>query len=265
MARRVDLAQSQHLRVLLYGIPGSTKTRTAATAALDPRTAPALMLNAAGNPISIRDYDPPPDVVDIEQLRDVNAPYDWIVKGQPENHPFAKQFDLTPPYKSLIVDQLTDVQRMSFALVTGNTTLAPGNHPQRAGFKEFGSVLGQMVNFAKLYFSLPIHVIMTCLEQAKTNEATGAITYSPLLWGQSNIEVPGYAYVVARLMHRSLLKKQALKMMEDADASTTSVAFFVPSGTFLAKDQYGALGQWMVDPSIPKMVDLIYPNSQGEQ
>lgn len=260
MAKRVDLTKSQYLRVLLYGVPGSTKTRTAATAALDERTAPALLLNAAGNPISVRDYDPPPDVVEVEKLKDVNAPYDWILRGQPETHPFPKEFDLNPPYKTLIVDQLTDVQRMSFALITGNTTLAPGNHPTRSGFKEFGAVLGQMVNFTKLYYSLPIHVIMTCLEKSEKNEATGAITYSPLLWGQSNIEVPGYAYVVARLVHRSKLKKHALRQLEQADESTTSVAFFVPSGTFIAKDQYGALGDWMVDPSIPKMVDLIYPN-----
>ncbi len=265
MASRVDIQESPFLRILLYGIPGSTKTRTAATAALDERLAPTLLLNAAGNPVAIRDYDPPPDVIEIEELKDVNAPYDWIMRGQPEEHPFCKEFELNPPYKTLIVDQLTDVQRMSFALVTGNTNLAPGNIPTRAGFQQFGAVLGQMVNFAKLYFSLPIHTVMTCLEQAKVNDATGAINYSPLLWGQSNVEVPGYAYVVARLVHRSRLKKNVLKVMEDADASTTSVAFFVPSGSYIAKDQYGALGQWMVDPSIPKMFDKIYPNHTPNQ
>jgi len=264
MASRVDVSASPHLRILLYGVPGSTKTRTAATAALDERLAPALLLNAAGNPVAIRDYDPLPDVINIEELKDVNAPYDWIIKGQKENHPFCKEFSLSPPYKTLIVDQLTDVQRMSFALVTGNTNLAPGSHPTRSGFQQFGAVLGQMVNFTKLYFSLPIDVVMTCLEQAKKNESTGAINYSPLLWGQSNIEVPGYAYVVARLVHRSRLKSRALRVMEDANAETTSVAFFVPSGTYIAKDQYGALGQWMVDPSIPKMYDKIYPDNKNK-
>lgn len=257
MASRIDVSKEPYLRVLLYGVPGSTKTRTAATAALDERTAPALMLNAAGNPISLRDYASLPDIINIEELSDVNAPYDWILKGQPEKHPFCRQFDLNPPYKTLIVDQLTDVQRMSFAQVTGNKALAPGSHPARTERQHFGSVLGQMVNFAKLYYSLPLHVIMTCLEKKTVNDATGAVTYSPLLWGQSDVEVPGYAYIVARLVHRSNIKGRALKMMEDADENTTAVAFFVPSGTFLAKDQYGALGPWMVDPSIGKMVDLI--------
>jgi hypothetical protein len=247
-----------YLRLLLYRKPGSTKTRTAGTAVFDERTHPVLYLNAAGNPISIREYDPAPDVIEIEQLKDVNEPYDWIRKGQPENHPFVKRLDLNPPYKTLVVDQLTDVQRMSFAHVTGNKNLAPGNHPERVQRQHFGSVLGQMVNFAKLYFDLPLHVIMTCLEKTTVNELTGAVTYSPLLWGQSDTEVPGYAYCVARLVHRSQTSKKVLRIVEDVDDSTVSVAFFTPGGTFYAKDQYGALGPWMADPSIPKMVDLIF-------
>jgi hypothetical protein len=258
MATKVDIGNEPYLRILLYGKPGSTKTRTACSAALDERTGPALLLNAAGNPISIRDYDPPPDIIDLEALKDVNAPYDWILKGQPESHPFCQAFDLNPPYKTLIVDQLTDIQRMSFAQVTGNKSMGPGDHPQRVQRQHFGSVLGQMVNFAKLYYSLPVHVIMTCLEKTTVNEATGAVTYSPLLWGQSDTEVPGYAYIVARLVHRSILPSKALRIIEDADANTTSVAFFVPSGTYLAKDQTGALGQWMADPTIGKMVDKIF-------
>lgn len=258
MAKRLDIGMEPYLRMLLYGKPGSTKTRTAATAALDERTAPVLLLNAAGNPIAIRDYKPAPDVINIEDLKDVNAPYDWIRKGQPETHPFCKEFDLEPPYRTLIVDQLTDVQRLSFAHVTGNKNLAPGDHPARVQRQHFGAVLGQMVNFAKLYYSLPVHVIMTCLEKTTVNEATGAVSYSPLLWGQSDTEVPGYAYIVARLMHRSVLPNKALKIIEDVDANTVSVAFFTPGGTFYAKDQYGALGDWMAAPTLTKMVDKIF-------
>lgn len=258
MAKRVDIGMEPYLRILLYGKPGSTKTRTAATAALDERTAPVLLLNAAGNPIAIRDYDPLPHVVEIEELSDVNAPYDWIRLGQPESHKFCKAYDLEPPYKTLIVDQLTDVQRLSLAQVTGNKGLSPGEHPSGTTQRQFGSVLGQMVNFAKLYYSLPIHVIMTCLEKTTKNDATGAIFYSPLLWGQSDTEVPGYAYVVSRLMHRSVLPNKALRIIEGVDDSTVSVAFFTPGGTFYAKDQYGALDDWMAAPSLTKMVDKIF-------
>lgn len=257
MAKRVILEEADYLRILLYGKPGSTKTRTAASASLDERTAPTLLLNAAGNPLAIRDYDPAPDIIDLDELSDVNAPYDWIRRGQDPNHSFCKKYELNPPYRTLIVDQLTDLQRMSFAHVTGSKDIGPGEYPQRVQRQHFGSVLSQMVNFAKLYYSLPINVIMTCLEKTTTNEMTGAVTYSPLLWGQSDTEVPGYAYVVARLVHRSAVDKRTLKVVEDADSSTVSVAFFMPGGTFIAKDQTGSLGRYMADPSVTKMVDRI--------
>lgn len=258
MAKRIDLTLDPYLRLLLYGQPGSTKTRTSGTAALDERTSPALLLNAAGNPIAIRDYESVPDIINLDELSDVNAPYDWIRRGQPENHGFCEKFDLTPPYKCVIVDQLTDLQRMSFAQVTGSKGLGPGEYPTRVTQQHFGLVLGQMVNFARLYYSLPIHIIMTALEKKTENKMTGAVTYSPLLWGQSDTEVPGYAYVVARLVHRSRVSKNALKIVEDVDDNTTSVAFYMPSGTYLAKDQYGSLGRWMADPSVTKILDLIY-------
>lgn len=261
MAKRVEVSHESYLRVLFYGKPGSTKTRTGASATLDERTSPLLILNASGNPLSIREYDPQPDIIDIEELKDVNAPYDWIRGGQKENHRFCQEFELSPPYKTLMVDQLTDLQRMSFAHVTGSKGIGPGDYPQRVQRQHFGSVLSQMVNFSKLYYSLPINVIMTALEKTTVNEMTGAVTYSPLLWGQSDVEVPGYAYVVARLVHRSQVRKNVLKVVEDADSSTVSVAFFVPGGTYYAKDQYGALGMFMADPTISKMVDLIYPEA----
>jgi hypothetical protein len=115
-----------------------------------------------------------------------------------------------------------------------------------------------MINFTSLYYKLPIHVIMTCLEKTVTNKATGTVSYEPLLFGQSASEVPGYATIVARLMHRSVVKRTQLKVIEGVDENTVSVAFFQPGGNFLAKDQTGTLGPWMADPSIPKMLDLIY-------
>ncbi len=258
MARRVDTQVEMYFRALFYGKPGSTKTRTAYTAVFHEDFSPVLGLNAAGNPISIREYDPQPDIIEIEQLADVNAPYDWILGGQLKNHPLVKQFDLNPPYKTLVVDGITDLQRMSFAQVTGNKDLQPGSHPVKVQRQHFGSVLGQMVNFAKLYYSLPIHIIMTSLEKTVVNDMTGAVTYSPLLWGQSDTEVPGYAYVVARLTHRAGATKKELRVVEDVTDDTTSIAFFKPGGTFYAKDQYGVLGSWMADPSIPKMAELIF-------
>lgn len=267
MAKRTDPRDIPYLRALFYGIPGSTKTRTVGTACLDPRSAPVLWLDAAGNPISIREYDPGPDIIKIEELKDLNDPYVWIKQGQPKDHPFCKQFNLNPPYKTLVVDQITDVQRISYELVTGNTTGGPGDLLKPHQIQHFLGILNQMIRFVKLYYDLPIHVIMTALEKNERDDMTGMVRSAPLLWGQSDTEVPGYAYLVGRLVHRAVVSSGLLKVLEDsADEQAqeiASVAFFLPSGKYVAKDQYGALGSYMANPTITKMLDKIWPKTKS--
>ncbi len=258
MAYRVQPSKEKFLKVLLYGQPGSTKTRTAATAALDSRMAPVLMLEQGGNPLSIRDYPQLPDIIHVEHLEEYNPFYEWLAAGQPADHYVAKRFELKPPYRTLIIDSITEVQRFSFRLVTGNSKTGPGTIPQSTEIQHFNKVLGQMVTFANLFFSLPMHVILTSLEREDRDEATGTIMYKPLLWGQSGSEVAGYAYLVARLVHRAKLQGKELRMVEDAITDdTVSVALFRPSGKYVAKDQYGCMGAYMADPTMTKMLDLL--------
>jgi hypothetical protein len=263
MARRITrkYLKSPYARVMLYGQPGSGKTRTVGTASLDERSAPCLMLSSAGNPESISDYDPLPDIIEIEALKEYNPIYEWLAAGQDPNSPVVKEMDLRPPYKSLVVDGITETQRMSFQVVVGTTMTGPGSIPPTAEIQHFNKVLGQMVNFARLFFSLPMHVFITSLEREDRDQMTGAITYKPLLWGQSAGEVPGYALSVGRMVHRAKMDskmKKAMSVAEDpVGENVTSVAFFLPSGKFQAKDQTGTLGDWMQNPTVAKMLDLI--------
>jgi hypothetical protein len=259
--------ESPWLRLLLYGIPGSTKTRTAATAALDERTSPALALVAAGNPVSLLDYAEMPDLIEMEKLIDYNDPYNWLLAGQPKEHPFCKNFNLRPPYKSVILDSITETQRMSFAVVTGNSNLGPGSIPTQVERQHFGKVLAQMVRLASMYYQLPLHVIMTSLERTEKDEMTGAVTVGPLLWGQSSVEVAGYAHIVGRLVHRARLDNKTQKevgeanrlgIVEDAITDdTVSVALFRPSGKYAAKWQAGKGVPYMMNPTIAKILDCI--------
>lgn len=234
---------------------------------MDPRTSPALMLIAAGNPVSIRNYPKLPTMLEMEELADFNDPYNWILAGQPLNHPFALKFGLKNPYKSIILDGLTETQRMSFAVVAGYKNVGPGSIPAGIERQHFGRVLAQMTRLADLYFQLPIHVIMTSLERDQKDEATGVISYGPLLWGQSSGEVAGYAHIVGRLVHRARLDNKITKEIADAkqlgiveDAigqDTTSVALFRPSGKYAAKWQDGLGVPFMVDPTITKILDVM--------
>lgn len=267
MARKIELEQEVLLRALFYGDPGSTKTRTACSAALDDRMYPVLYLNASGNPVSIRDYERKPDIIDMEKLPDFNAPYDWLVKGQDPDHVFPQTFELeNVPYKTVIIDQLTDVQRMAFKVVLGADGVGPGSFPVKREWGHYNKVLYQMTNFAKLYFALPMHVIMTALETAKTNEETGSIKYMPSLEGSSIHEVPAYSLMVGRLVPAAsigLALYKAITKANDGVEPDYSVMFLKPSGRFLAKNQYGGeLGDFLVDPTMTEILDGILSGNE---
>jgi hypothetical protein len=236
------------------------------------------MLIAAGNPVSIRNYAKLPVMIEMEELIDFNDPYNWILAGQPLNHPFATKFGLKTQFKSVILDGLTEVQRMSFSVVAGYKNVGPGSIPTGIERQHFGRVLAQMTRLADLYFQLPIHVIMTSLERTEKDEATGTVSYGPLLWGQSSGEVAGYAHLVGRLVHRARLDARTQKEIADAkqlgiveDAigtDTVSVALFRPSGKYAAKWQDGIGVPFMVDPTITKILDVVEAdrtNSKPEQ
>jgi hypothetical protein len=261
--------KEEPLRILFYGMPGSTKTRTSATACNDPRTSPVLYLEAGGNPISLRDYKHPPDIIHIDALEDFNPIYEWFLKGQPADAALVRDMDLHPPFKTLMIDQITDVQRMTMNKASGNMITAdmPGTIPNPMQIQHFNATLGHMIKFAKLFFGLPdMHVIITCQEREDKDETTGLISYKPLLWGQSAGEVGGYAYLVSRLVHRTRVGTDAkLKLaIGEMPDDAASVALFMPSGKYIAKDQYGMRGPdggllpFMVNPSIPKILDLVY-------
>lgn len=263
MARRVNIAQFQYLRALVYGLPGNYKTRTVATAALDDRTWPTLMLECRGNPISIRDYDRHPDIVRVAELEDLNDPYDWIKRGQPKDDPLAKKFELGQdgPYKCIIVDQITEAQRMFFDRVMGTARLGPGSIPGKREWDHYNKVLYGMIQFSKLYYDLPIHVIMVA--QEREGDVDSGRPIGPLLEGQGQTEVSSYAELIIRMIARGSLEPKLKRVVPE---DTQSMAFFSPGeGNFYAKDQVsgGRLGKYMINPTMTKILDLVYGEAAG--
>lgn len=256
MARKVVLDEPRPLKMILYGYAGSTKTRTASTAAWDERTAPALILNAGGNPEGIVDYEVRPDIIEMELLEDFNDPYDWIVRGQPESHPLARRFELKPPYKTLIIDHGSQVQRMYFNKVMP-TSGGPAIVVAKREWEHYNKVLYSMIRFSQLYFSLDMHVIMVMQEREGDPESGRPI--GPYLEGQAQVEVCAAALIIARMMHVSRADPAIRKALIDVGGQ--SIAIFKQGQSYTAKDQMsgGRLGDYMVDPSIPKILDLIYP------
>lgn len=268
--RKITLASdADYLRLILYGRPGVGKTRTAATAALDERMSPVLMLDASANPMSIRNYPKQPDVIRMEMLTDFNMPYDWIRRGQSPDHPLMKMFDLHPPYKTLIIDQLTQWQRMFFAQAmnyASNPKYGPGDLVPRREWEHYNKVLYSMVNAVSLYCSLPIHIIMVAQESNKDPSSTDGVV-GMALEGQSAIEIGSYVYAVGRIVPRARVGDQIMKVLEEATKTGTkaaTVVFWTSWGGYDAKDQYGSLGQFMVDPNMTMIYDCIFGKNDAD-
>lgn len=264
MAKK-GVLENPYLRFLVYGDGGTGKTRLACTACLDERLAPVLYLNASGNPESVRDYEEVPDVIDMEKLKDFNLPFDFIAKGQQLTHPLIEMFGLRyggdNPYKTLIIDQLTDVQNLSFDSVLGTEDLAPASFPRKREWEHYHKVLHQMNNFIKSYYSLPLHVVMVAWEKAIDKVANpDSPNVVPMLAGQTERTVVGFSLLVARMVATGSLSSNILKAVKQATGKTPehNLAFFSNKYQFLAKNQYGGtLPPYLPDTDLTAIYDHI--------
>ena len=278
MARRIRTHEDPFLRLLLYGLPGSTKTRTAATAAWDARTAPVLHFDIGGNTRSVDDYEKQPDRILIEAPKELNPFFNWLRRGQPEGDGVVKQFDLQPPYKTVIIDGITGFQRGIFASVTGNPDVAPADIPVKYERQHYGQVLRVMTNFAAHFYKLQMHVIITALERSVLVGSIdeGGYNYaSPLLLGQSSTEVASEAYAVARMFHierltaldrKDIRRATTEKAKADGLAAVPdliSIADFRTTQFQFGKDQHLINVPRMVNPTITKMLDRMEANKRA--
>lgn len=257
MSKKYEFKEEK-VKLLLYGAPGSTKTRTAASASLDERFGKVLMLEAFGNPISIRDYKIKPDIITIETMSDFNDPYEWLLNGQDPNAQFAKDYGLVPPYSTLIIDGLTEIQRFVIRKVSGADFVAPGEITSALGRQGFGQLLGTMLNWAVHFVQLDLNIIMTSLEMTQAHPDTGLMHRHPLIWGQTGNEIAGYMFMVVRLTNELVGERLLMSEIKDPIRDdTTSVAFFRETPQYYAKDQYGISVSHLTNPTMGKILDLI--------
>lgn len=244
------------LRILLEGPAGSTKTRTAYSATLDPRMQPVLAIDAGGQPRSIVDYRPEPSIIAVESVADISTVYNWLRKGQPASDPIVKQLELIPPYKTLVIDGFTEIQRLIIAGIMGDPMKgAPDVSKERS---MYNTILAQTIGIAQAYYNLPMHVIATVLEGERQEGENGPIHYRPLLVGQSRDQLASHAEIVGRMMHIDRVVGGMKKAIEGAiDADTVSIAVFKSTPRHDAKDQTGKLDDVIIDPTIGKLLDLI--------
>lgn len=236
--KTVSFDKEPLVKLLIYGDSGSGKTTVVGSFQETPETSPLLVLDAGGQPISLRFLDPAPLVLGVETIGDINYPYDWIDKGQPwqlvEDHrakiPFFQAvydyFDGEPgQFKTIALDSITQLQRIALAKISKGAKL-PGDVPRAVQIQEWGQLRGITTNIADKFFSLPIHVVITALCMHLHIDAFGVSEYGPLLNTKSGLEVPSHSEIVGRLMNlNSLSIKQLRALQDDRPANAYNVLF----------------------------------------
>jgi hypothetical protein len=263
--RQVILSPRSRLRLLIYGRAGSGKTTFAGSAAKDERTAPVLWLDAGGNPIVLTRLSLTADdlrlkILGVDQLSELAAIYNWFRDGQDPKNIVALENGLKPPYKTLVFDGITHLQRLSFDAIMGTGDLAPGLIPPKPEWGHYRSVLGQMIGIASKYYTLPLHIIVTALEHPEQRflvpgeSSTQYIFREPLLAGQSVDEFPGWALNVGRMALTSTYEDKVIKANGAADSY--SLLQFKATRFVDAKDQHN-FGPFHADPTVKKLLDIM--------
>lgn len=248
-----DIYEVPFLKAMFYGDPGVGKTTLIGTACDDERLAPVLYMNVKGNPQVLRHNENRPDVITIHKIEDFNSPYEWLSEGQKPDATFCKENNLHPPYKTIVVDCLTEVQRHVVRKVSGGERIKPGTLMPLLGRQGFGQLLGTMLNWGNYYLELPYNIILVTHESHKED---GSIT--PLLWGQSGNELASVTLLVGRLI-TAMAMPANLKKEVGTDAF--NVLQTVATHNIFAKDQYGLGKKYIADPTMTKVMDLIEQGS----
>ncbi len=271
-----SLNEAPLIRALFYGDSGSGKTRLIGSAMECAATSPLLVLNARGQPISLRAYDPRPLVLTIEKMTDFNVVWDWFMAGQPTHdwnpgQPPKTTVDemceylyhlphYTSPegvyregspskFKSIAIDSITQVQRISLDGVVGNAQKKPGDMPQQTQIQHWGRTLAQLTKLADLFYQLPVNVFINALTRHNEIKALGITMYHPFLWGQSALEVPSYAELVGRLVTVESLSTRKVQGLMQAEGMTEE-----PFNVLLTRGGRNFIAKWQGVTDPPEFV-----------
>ena len=242
--------ENVYLRTLFYGDSGSGKTRLLGTAMLCEDTCPMLILNARGQPISLRFLKDRPLVMTIRKMEDFNSAFAWITNNQPLPKLLSSYYDVDDSvwtvegtniantvnelpnpfnyiyeyliqrgdsrFKTLGIDSITQVQRIANDIVVENVdTYVPNTIPNKRTYPHYQKLLDMLMKFADEHYMLPCHVLMTALCRHSEMPGDDITRYYPFLLGQGAHEVPSYAELVGRLVNVRSLTTQITKAVTD--------------------------------------------------
>ena len=276
--------KTEWLNMLIYGPFGTGKTVLAATAQLCPETQNVFYADAEGGTKSVRDFDIQVDVFRINTFTRFNRLYEFarnhsrmrdeletLIPGTDaytvvyDNlrrleawvHELPQEEALTRVpiptiYRTIVVDSLTEVQKYCMYDILGVdiNTADLSKENKQPEFKQWGINAEKMRLLVRAFRDLNMHTIFCCLDQTVKDEKDGSITIKPSLPGKLADEACGFLDIVGYIHTREETNAEGKKY-------TRRLLQVQPAGKINAKSRYTALGQYIEEPTIQKLVDLI--------
>lgn len=274
------------INLLVYGPFGVGKTVFAATAQQHPETANVLYISAEGGDKSIKDFGIRVDIFRINTFKQFNRVYEFLrnhakirdmyleaVEGSPEKLSYKESLlklkawlmqttienvvkaNSAEPvlYRTAVIDSITEVQKYAMYHIMGIdlNTVSLDTEVAIPQLQHWGKSSEMIRMLIRMFRDLKMHTIFCALDQTVKDEKDGSISILPSLPGKLAQEICGFLDIVAYMQVRST------PAQGDKPAGVQRYLQLQPSGKINAKSRYRALGTFIMEPTVGKMVDLI--------
>lgn len=237
-------AWDESINMMIVAESGWGKTVLAGTADQRNTDGPkALFLATENGTISAKRQGSTADVWPIRRWRDLQLAFKYL-----------NSEDGCREYQWCMMDSITEMQKLSMdnALQTGVAEHRKNADPDVPQIQDHLKVQQQTLNMLKRFNELPINCLYTALP-LRLEDANGSPYYLPALDGkQGGIaqQAMGYMHVVGHGIKRTVKDK-------NDKPSVIRRVYFQTTGPYRAKDRYGVLKQFLDNPTIPQIEELI--------
>jgi hypothetical protein len=224
------------VNLMVYGESGVGKTRFAGSADMIEAMSPVLLVDAEGGSMTLKSCYPEVDVVRIHDTGEINSLYQDLAKGAGQ-------------YKTVILDSLTEIQKMSMDDIMRKAVAANSevdrDVPQ---IRHWGINKEQTRRIVRAYRDLPMHTIFICLPREVKDRRNLTVT-KPGLGGTLAGEIAGFLDIVLYMYIKVVKGEQTRLMLSTATEGQT------------AKDRSDALPGVIENPTMQTIWDYV----QGEK
>lgn len=226
--------EKQFIKALIYGPPGGGKTTLGGSAALRVRT---LIISAESGLLSLQNLKdesgktPDIDYTQIKSFSDMEAAFHFLKN---EKH----------DYQAVVIDSLTEIQRVCKDAIMDDTKKSA------LEMRDWGTLASKIERMVRAFRDLPMHLIITALEDAETDKLTGEVKVWPALQGSVQKQLPAYFDLVAYAFTK--------EVGEGSERKTVHGILTQNSGKYVAKDRSGKLPKVIESPTFGIICDYIY-------